>query len=65
MERTSKFLQKIYVELLRVIRPLEKPGSYKKKYGDESAPDQENLGSSPRQSTQEDELDDDMLLAEG
>ena len=27
-QRSSKFLQKVYVELLRVIRPLEKEGSY-------------------------------------
>lgn len=27
-ERSAKLLQKIYVELLRVIRPLEKKGSY-------------------------------------
>ena len=29
-ERSSRFLQQIYVELLRVIRPLELDGSYKK-----------------------------------
>ena len=28
-ERSSKFLLNIYLELLRVIKPLEKPGSYK------------------------------------
>ena len=29
-ERSSKFLKEIYVSLLRIIRPLEKQGSYAK-----------------------------------
>ena len=31
MERSSKFLFLIYLELLRIIRPLELPDSYKKR----------------------------------
>ena len=27
-ERSSKFLKRIYIELLRIIKPIEMPGSY-------------------------------------
>ena len=37
MERSSKFLFQIYVELLRIIRPLEKPDSYKKQNNRDNA----------------------------
>ena len=64
-ERSSRFLQHIYIELLRVIRPLEQEGSYKK-INNNSIPNQAEIdfmSQSPRQSTLEDELDDDELLS--
>lgn len=68
MERSSKFLFNIYVELLRIIRPLELSGSYKRRDRqtlDIRLAENENLISSPRHSLhEEDELEEDELLSE-
>ena len=63
-ERSSKFLLKIYVQLLRVIRPIELAGSYKKaaKESPEIRMEGQLLSSSPRAQLSEDELDEDELL---
>ena len=68
-ERSSKFLLNIYIELLRIIRPIEKKNSYKKQQPDKGSnnTDQDMAGItlSARGSTcEEDELDDDRLLME-
>ena len=66
MERSSKFLFQIYVELLRIIKPLEKPDSYKKQpRADHRLDINENMISSEQISLHEDDLlDDDKILNE-
>ena len=71
-ERSSKFLQNIYIELLKIIKPLERPGCYsnstakKKRNNNLNALQQESdiMATSPRVSTFEDELDEEQLFHE-
>ena len=61
-ERSSKFLQQIYIELLKIIKPIERPGSYAKTSNRNH--DNDIMATSPRGSTLEDELDEDQLFHE-
>jgi len=65
VERSSKFLFTIYVELLRIIKPLEQPNSFGRRdrnAADVRPEDHSHIISSSRQSQQEDELEDEDLL---
>jgi len=61
-ERSSRFLQLIYVELLRVIKPMEMVGSYKRVPRQRDENTDIEFMTSPRASTLEDELDEDYLI---
>ena len=64
-ERSSKFLQNIYIELLRIIKPLEKKGSYAKPQRKPSDSNIDLAFMMSRVETLEDELDEDLLMQEG